>query len=254
MLAICQCIIEMQRRLHKAASVAANALYAPQTASRSVAKSTPWPPLHNFKMLKNRCDRRRFFARCVSLTRLPAGARRAGPPPRNCLRRIASVGPDSRGSAPKVRFLSVLQGRIAKVAALSGLTDGWRRVFRGAGSRAPCGRRRYGFRKASDFLSAICNQPGVGSRASRQSTNPLAHCRKKAVILECLRCVASGRDSGKGDHRRGQTGLAEGADGSPEGAPPASNRLRHAEISTAMPAKLAKVMSRKVRCISSATM
>jgi hypothetical protein len=50
MWAICQCIIEMQRRLHKAGTVAANALYAPQTASRSVAKSTPWPPCSKFQI------------------------------------------------------------------------------------------------------------------------------------------------------------------------------------------------------------
>jgi hypothetical protein len=41
----------MQRRFHKAGSVAANALYAPQTASRAVAKSTPWPPFENFRIL-----------------------------------------------------------------------------------------------------------------------------------------------------------------------------------------------------------
>ncbi len=121
----------MQRRLHKPASVAVNALYAPQTASRSVAKSTPWPPFQQFQNPEN--SSRSAFACRLSTNRLLAGAGRTGPPPRNCLRRIASVGPDSNVHLPKNRLISGMQGRIARVAALSGLTDGWRRVFRGAG-------------------------------------------------------------------------------------------------------------------------
>jgi len=189
MWAICQCIIETQRRLHKAASVAANGLYAPRTASRSVAKSTPWRPFQHFQNAEN--SSRSAFAWRLSTNRLPAGAGRTGPPSRNCLRRLSSVGPDSRGSAPKGRFFSARQCRIARFAALSGITDGWRRVFRGAGSRASCGRRRYDLRKASDILSAIWNQPGQpgGWLAPAARTR----CQESAILRVKQRSLVIGK-------------------------------------------------------------
>ena len=68
---------------------------------------------------------------------LPGGAGRDCPPARNCPRRLAPVGPDSTLPAPKKRFLSLRQCRMANVAALSGLTVAWRRVFRAAGQDCP---------------------------------------------------------------------------------------------------------------------
>ena len=105
-----------------------------------VKTQPPGHPCKGFNRLKGR--RRWYFNPVFISPRLPAGARRPGPPPRNCLRRLATVGPDSTLPAPKRRFHSSRQGRMANVAALSGPTVAWRRVFRGAGSRGSCGRRR----------------------------------------------------------------------------------------------------------------
>ena len=68
---------------------------------------------------------------------LPGAAGRDCPPARNCPRRIAPVGPDSTLPAPKKRFFSLRQCRMANVADLSGLTVAWRRVFRAAGQACP---------------------------------------------------------------------------------------------------------------------
>ena len=109
-----------------------------------VKRQPPGHPCKDFIQLKGR---RRWYCNPVFIsTRLPAGASRPGPPPRNCLRRLAPVGPDSTLLTPKGPFPSSRQGRMAKVAALSGPTVAWRRVFRGAGSKASCARRRLGFR------------------------------------------------------------------------------------------------------------
>jgi hypothetical protein len=105
-----------------------------------VKRQPPGHPCKGFNRLKGR---RRWGCNPVLIsTPLPAGARRPGPPPRNCLRRLAPVGPDSTLLTPKGWFHTSRQCRIANVAALSGLTVAWRRVFRGAGSRGSCGRRR----------------------------------------------------------------------------------------------------------------
>jgi hypothetical protein len=60
------------------------------------------PPGHPCKSSNRLKVLRRWGCNPVFIsTRLPAGARRPGPPPRNCLRRLAPVGPDSTLPAPK---------------------------------------------------------------------------------------------------------------------------------------------------------
>ncbi len=115
--------------------------------------STPWPPTQMFQPVEA-TQKTASPICCHRYPRHPAGASRAGPSLRNCLRRLPSVGPDSTRLVPKRRFLSSWQCRLANVMALSGLTDGWRRVFR-APDRAACGRRRYGSRRVSCHFSAI---------------------------------------------------------------------------------------------------
>ena len=77
---------------------------------------------------------------------LPGGAGRDCPPARNCLRRLAPVGPGSTLPALKKQFFSLRQCPWSNVAALSGPYGRLAPSFSGRRTRLPGGRRRHGLR------------------------------------------------------------------------------------------------------------
>ena len=98
--------------------------------------STPCHPSRKFQSTEGQ-QKTAFPGSRLPPPPLPGGAGRDCPPARNCPRRLAPVGPDSTLPVLKKRFLSLRQCRMANVAALSGLTVAWRRVFRAAGQDCP---------------------------------------------------------------------------------------------------------------------
>ena len=73
------------------------------SASNSLPIVKTQPPDRPFSWFQSAEGKQKtaFPTRLYRYPPRPAGASRAGPPPRNCLRRLSSVGPDSTGLTPK---------------------------------------------------------------------------------------------------------------------------------------------------------